>query len=287
MKNIHLIPTGKPSRLYYHNDGELKFISDINILFTTSQNLYITSDEEIKEDFKGWFIGQGEFEKKCVDTTIINNELYLIDWLGNTDRVIWCKKIILTTDQELINDGVQSIDNEFLEWFINNPSCESVEIEKLCQKEVISEWWESLSDEEMKEVFKQTGNFYLGGWGHDIGPTEEDVKDMYLEVHNLNLKKLNFNVYKIITPKENTKRETLEEAAESYAVKDFNYSINYDAFIEGAKWQSKIMYSDEDMVKFSSWILLQDITSRGEGNYVNTDGKIVTVKDLFEQFKKK
>jgi len=28
-----------------------------------------------------------------------------------------CKKIILTTDQDLIKDGVQSIDDEFLEWF--------------------------------------------------------------------------------------------------------------------------------------------------------------------------
>ena len=27
------------------------------------------------------------------------------------------KKIILTTDDDIINDGVQSIDDEFLEWF--------------------------------------------------------------------------------------------------------------------------------------------------------------------------
>jgi hypothetical protein len=30
------------------------------------------------------------------------------------------KKIILTTDLDLIKDGVQSIDNEFLEWFVKN-----------------------------------------------------------------------------------------------------------------------------------------------------------------------
>ncbi|CAB4136440.1 hypothetical protein UFOVP309_7 [uncultured Caudovirales phage] len=40
-----------------------------------------------------------------------------------------CKKIILTTDQDLIEDGVQAIDDEFLEWFVKNPSCESVETE--------------------------------------------------------------------------------------------------------------------------------------------------------------
>ena len=38
------------------------------------------------------------------------------------------KKIILTTDQELISDGVQPIDDEFLEWFVKNPSCEEVEV---------------------------------------------------------------------------------------------------------------------------------------------------------------
>ena len=38
------------------------------------------------------------------------------------------KKIILTTDQSL--NGVQAIDDEFLEWFVQNPSCESVEVDR-------------------------------------------------------------------------------------------------------------------------------------------------------------
>ena len=38
------------------------------------------------------------------------------------------KKIILTTDQDLIADGVQAIDDEFLEWFVKNPSCENIPI---------------------------------------------------------------------------------------------------------------------------------------------------------------
>jgi len=38
------------------------------------------------------------------------------------------KKIILTTDQSL--DGVQAIDNEFLEWFVKNPSREEVKVQK-------------------------------------------------------------------------------------------------------------------------------------------------------------
>jgi hypothetical protein len=41
------------------------------------------------------------------------------------------KKIILTTDQDLIKDGVQAIDDEFLQWFVKNPSCESVKVDLL------------------------------------------------------------------------------------------------------------------------------------------------------------
>ena len=36
--------------------------------------------------------------------------------------------IILTTNKLLIKDGVQAINDEFLEWFVKNPSCNMVEI---------------------------------------------------------------------------------------------------------------------------------------------------------------
>ena len=51
-------------------------------------------------------------------------------------------------------------------------------------REQAQEWWENLTDEETIEVYKKTGNFRLGGWAHDIGPTQEDVEDMYKEVFN-------------------------------------------------------------------------------------------------------
>jgi hypothetical protein len=38
------------------------------------------------------------------------------------------KEILLSTDIELTQDGVQAIDDEFLEWFVKNPSCESVDV---------------------------------------------------------------------------------------------------------------------------------------------------------------
>jgi hypothetical protein len=115
MKNIHLLPTEKPSRLT--KPGGSSFIKlYTNGLTNTPKghcknyHLYITSDEEIKE---GDWIKWGDAIYKA-------NRKYIPPF----------KKIILTTDQDLIADGVQAIDDEFLEWFVKNPSCEFVEIRK-------------------------------------------------------------------------------------------------------------------------------------------------------------
>jgi hypothetical protein len=115
MKNIHLLPTDKPSRLSILNSGKLNFGAEImSSSNSRPQNLYITNDEEIKEG--DWVIYLNKPSKVETSVTIEYAKTY-------------CKKIILTTDQDLIKDGVQSIDDEFLEWFVKNPSCEEVEIE--------------------------------------------------------------------------------------------------------------------------------------------------------------
>jgi len=80
--------------------------------YTTNQNIYITSDEEIK--VRDWFY---------LDDAII------IAKYISVKPVKEAKKIILTTDPDLIKDGVQVIDDEFLEWFVKNPSCEEIEVE--------------------------------------------------------------------------------------------------------------------------------------------------------------
>jgi hypothetical protein len=114
MKNVHLLPTDKPSRLFLNkvnnkllidNDCTLKEVLPSGLY----QNIYITSDEEIKE-------GDWHFKNDKMVT-----KSHIID-----DT---CKKIILTDDPDLIAEGVQAIDNEFLEWFVNNPSCEEVKVE--------------------------------------------------------------------------------------------------------------------------------------------------------------
>jgi hypothetical protein len=121
MKNIHLLPTDKPSRLYKTGNFLLLDSKAMpnNILETINQHIYITSDEEIKEG--DYFIG-------CINgiTTAYKHKLVggFLPILDSED-----KKIILTTDSELIKDGVQTIDDTFLEWFVKNPSCEEVEVD--------------------------------------------------------------------------------------------------------------------------------------------------------------
>jgi hypothetical protein len=116
MENVHLLPTDKPSRLRYFS-GKLELMYLIpkksDIIF---QNIYITSEEEIKVGDGSWII---DLRTNKIAKNI-NNHIKV--WNEN------CKKIILTTDQDLIKDGVQAIDDEFLEWFVKNPNCEYVEI---------------------------------------------------------------------------------------------------------------------------------------------------------------
>ncbi len=112
MKNLHLLPTNKPSRLYIGDNGNFVFgitrtsIQSRNDDFT-NQDIYITSDEEIRID--DYYLGD-------------DNHIYCLVSKVNCNG----KKIILTTDQELIAEGVQPIDDEFLQWFMNNPSCEEI-----------------------------------------------------------------------------------------------------------------------------------------------------------------
>jgi hypothetical protein len=123
MKNIHILPTPQPSRLWKNNllQGIL-ILNEDALLFNTAQNIYITNDEKIKD---------GEYGLSRLGEIIKFNSGYDYRYYA---------KIILTTDQDLINDGVQAIDNEFLEWFVKNPSCEEVKTNYIQEPCLNCEW---------------------------------------------------------------------------------------------------------------------------------------------------
>ncbi len=143
MKNIHLLPTDKPSRLSYvicTEKSTLTFFEDEmekgKRFFP--RNIYITSDEEIKEG--NWCIDNRNVLNKIIN---VSTNGYVMFKNGNSIKNTNSKKIILTTDDRLIKDGVQPIDDEFLEWFVKNPSCEEVKVDLLPYDgtKSISKYW--------------------------------------------------------------------------------------------------------------------------------------------------
>ena len=115
MKNIHITPTDQPSRLhYYENPFKEWFLSKEPLHWRTANHIYITSDEEIKE-------GDWVYDETSEEL------IYQVNVLPIPKQYPW-KKVILTTDPTLIADGVQAINDEFLEWFVNNPTCNFVEV---------------------------------------------------------------------------------------------------------------------------------------------------------------
>jgi len=118
MKNMHVILTDKPSRLYINSNKNLVVTKlDYGYPPCRNVNIYITSDKEIKEG--DYFIG----------FAVTNKKPYISCASEYKERKEEKGKIILTTDIELIKNGVQAIDDEFLEWFVKNPNFEYVDTE--------------------------------------------------------------------------------------------------------------------------------------------------------------
>jgi hypothetical protein len=240
MKNIHILPTDKPSRLSILNSGKLNFGAEIMSSFNSKpQHIYITSDEEIKDD--DWFIQ--------VNTSKRINHHSKNGFLLQPQS--FDKKIILTTDQDLIKDGVQSIDDTFLEWFVKNPSCEYVEVEK----------WSSLAE---------------CGYSYHITIPKEDPKLKHEKIIDLCGGEERFKEICKLKPKQ---EPTLEEAAERL-VSDCTLE-DKQIFEQGAKWQEERMYSEEDMRKCWNAAYI-DALAIDEETY-----KPLFFEDFIEQFKKK
>jgi hypothetical protein len=116
MKNIHILPTDKPSSLF-EIDGHLIINKEQLIQPKYYRNIYITNDEDINEN----------------DYIITKDgRLVQVSYLLSKD-LEGASKVILTTDHDLFKDGVQAINDEFHDWFVKNPSCEMVEIDSTCK----------------------------------------------------------------------------------------------------------------------------------------------------------
>ena len=258
MNNIHVLPTDKPSTLFFGIN-----INQEQNYFKT-QNLFITSDEEIKEG--DWFIRDGSIHK-CFRVHKTDIEfLTSIDSVYCGSNTFWgkefCKKIILTTDQYLIKDGVQSIDDEFLEWFVKNPSCEEVEI--------IDHARRLLFLEEYIPTYK-------------IIIPKEEPKQEYQSECICDTECRGFVNVKCKVAKQETLEEALKNEIEF--VNDNCRNLDFDlgfmtGGVIGAKWAQEKMYSEEEMLSFA-WFLVKNIGQYSCDETAHFEGKYL------EQFKKK
>jgi hypothetical protein len=266
MKNIHPQKTDKPSRLTLLNNERLLFSKEDCELSKTkrcvNQNIYITNSEEIKEG--DWFIRKNKIHQLRWDDG--NSNLYTKNGLKIYKSS--SKKIILTTDQDLIKDGVQAIEDEFLEWFVQNPSCEFVEVELIPNSSCLNCEWDHDMCPNSEECLKNTYKIIIpkeemincehcGGDGIYITadservecpmcekgkiPKEEPNKTYYLdELPNMDREVL-AKMWESAMPKLKPKQETLEEAAECKS------HHSEEDFIRGAKWQQERSYSELEL----------------------------------------
>jgi hypothetical protein len=138
MKNVYVLPH-----------------SEIGFDPKKSTNIYITTNEKPK--LNDWVLDiLDNVMFRVTEEDILTTEL---DGLPFN-----FKKIILTTDEELIKEGVQAIDDEFLEWFAKNPSCEEVEVEE--------------------STLLNTSRTYLGVDKYKIIIPKEEPKNIYKGVLN-------------------------------------------------------------------------------------------------------
>ena len=117
MKNLFLLPTDKPTRIFTV-ESEVRLAGYPTTIFKTGKSIYIINNDRIKES--DWYID------------LSNGKIIKADEFSEHKNYGYlCKKIILTTDVILRKYGIQAIDDDFLEWFVENPSCEYVNFKKI------------------------------------------------------------------------------------------------------------------------------------------------------------
>jgi hypothetical protein len=273
MKNIHILPTDKPSRLIHYlkdNSWDLFNSPMPKIDNVICQNIYITNDEIVTKYSKGlYFIDIYTGRNDIFSPLYINKDTIAAGkfhaYMNNGNM---CKKIIMTTDPILILNGVQSIPDEFLEWFVKNPSCENVEVDSY--KTIHYTWIYKIiiPKKEPKQPFYCSDRLELDD--NEKCETQCDVCS------------------------NKPKQETLEESAERFVeAKQFrteekDKSRKY-CFIQGAKWQQeqdKNKYSEEEVE-----IIIQELMNDVHcGDLCYGDNVIdfkLSPRQWFQKFKKK
>jgi hypothetical protein len=221
MKNVHLITTNKPSRLTLRvKTNELihsyKVFANNGVEININQDIYITNDEEIKEG--DCYIYLGQINKRIRKNT--SAEYPYPHY----------QKIIITTDEQLINDGVQPIDDKFLEWFVKNPICEWVELYQDKEDYGSFQWYSEykiiIPSEEPKQSIQEFIKHH--------GITEQNLIDGYKQ----GLQLIFENASKIPNQEVAKQNPTMysEEEVLTLLIKSEEFTSNYNSRTDLKKW---------------------------------------------------
>ena len=246
-KNIWLVPTKEESILHLefgHNWKKNWVIFEnptktTNIITSVPHNIYVTSNEEPKLDewginiknlalFKGGGFTSDKYSKDCF------------------------RKIILTTDNLLVKDGVQAIDYEFLEWFCKNSSREDVEVEtkeKYDEEIVLVTLAGKIGATSIRKNIKKDYKIII---------PKQDFKHIVKSIPTEEILSNRCNAYEFIDfKKQQTFEEARQEAWDLYEHVEGNlYSTSFKSgFDLGVKWEreQEKKYSEQDMINASKY----------------------------------
>jgi len=243
-KNVHILATDQPSRLVKNLKGVFSLMNESLEVggAICNINMYVTSDGKIKEgDYIYSFADNRTYKIVYSENNIIQSSFH--SHYSNES-----KKIILTTDTILIADGVQAIDDEFLEWFVKNPSCEFVEIGKhlkfvdIRAMEIYKDFYEIIIPQEgpkqelEKELFEleqELGIPTSMRW-HNSKPKQETLE----EVRKVERSDLYNKIYSIVKqiPREDVETDAMDASSCAYDIEQLFY-----------KWRQERMYSEEEI----------------------------------------
>ena len=240
MKNIHILPTDQPSRLHYYYSLTPQYaLSKEPLNWRTASHIYITSDEEIKEG--DWGVDDENVLTKFCTHFAIHSQTYFN-----------YRKVTLTTDPTLIADGVQAIDDDFLEWFVKNSSCEFVNLDSICKCVACDSSIKSSCD----YAYKCKPQIFYKITIPQEEPKQEKEEEYFKHLEK-DKKEFAEEWEEIRQEFGFGKKDTLEEAADKYANEWEEIHPTLDPedmtpievskidFIAGAKWQAEQLFKDD------------------------------------------
>jgi hypothetical protein len=210
-------------------------------IYKIRKEVFITNDEDINDD--DWRVD------------LKDNHVYKTT-VSELGEIYNCKKVILTNNKILIKEGVQAIDDEFLEWIINNPSCEKIETESFCKNG--------------DDCPSQGPYDNLCNIGYKIIiPKEEPKQEKLKEVAENNYPECDVWTLEQAV----VRRLAFINGAKSDAARDYWFKILQ---------QDKNKYSEEDLISFAHFYFKEEFNST-----MQTSKSTNEVLQEWKEFKKK